>query len=65
MAPVKDAIWQYVIDGSAEPDDTENFSALGNEEDTSDYDDAFCSVLCWYWFCCGKFFRHSAESILS
>jgi len=41
MAPVKDNTWQYVIDGSAEPDDTENFSGLGDEEDTSDYDDAF------------------------
>ena len=41
MAPVKDDVWQYVIDGSAEPDDAENFSALGDEEDTSGYDDAF------------------------
>jgi len=41
MAPVKDNIWQYVIDGSAEPDDTENFSGLGDEEDTSAYDEAF------------------------
>jgi len=41
MAPVKDTVWQYVIDGSSEPDDTENFSSLGDEEDTSGYDDAF------------------------
>ena len=41
MAPVNDSIWQYVIDGSAEPDDAEHFSNLGDEEDTSEYDDAF------------------------
>jgi len=41
MAPVKDNTWQYVIDGSSEPDDTENFSNIGDETDTSDYDDAF------------------------
>jgi methyl-accepting chemotaxis protein len=41
MAPVKDSIWQFVIDGSTEPDDIENFSNLGDEEDTEAYDDAF------------------------
>jgi methyl-accepting chemotaxis protein len=41
MAPVKDSIWQFVIDGSTEPDDLENFSNIGDEEDTSAYDDAF------------------------
>jgi Methyl-accepting chemotaxis protein len=41
MAPVNGNIWQFVIDGSAEPDDTENFSSLGDKEDTSTYDDAF------------------------
>jgi methyl-accepting chemotaxis protein len=45
MAPVNEAVWQFVIDGSAEPDDTENFSNIGDEEDTSDYDDAFKRVL--------------------
>jgi methyl-accepting chemotaxis protein len=45
MAPIEGDIWQYVIDGSAEPDDEENFSALGDEEDTSEYDDAFRKVL--------------------
>jgi len=41
MAPVKDDVWQFVIDGSTKPDDTENFSNIGDEEDTSGYDDAF------------------------
>jgi methyl-accepting chemotaxis protein len=41
MAPVKDDTWQYVIDGSAEPDDAENFSDIGDETDTGDYDNAF------------------------
>jgi methyl-accepting chemotaxis protein len=41
MAPVNGSIWQFVIDGSVEPDDIENFSNIGNEEDTSGYDDAF------------------------
>jgi len=41
MAPVNGSIWQFVIDGSAEPDDIENFSNIGDEEDTSSYDDAF------------------------
>jgi methyl-accepting chemotaxis protein len=44
MAPVNGDIWQYIIDGSAEPDDEENFSDLGSEEDTTDYDDAFRKV---------------------
>jgi len=38
-------VWQFIIDGSVEPDDEENFSALGDEEDTSDYDDAFKTVV--------------------
>ena len=41
MAQVDGDIWQFVIDGSTEPDDEENFSALGDEEDTSGYDSAF------------------------
>jgi len=45
MAPVNGNIWKYVIDGSAEPDDVEHFSKMGEEEDTSDYDDAFRRVL--------------------
>ncbi|MCL1812721.1 MAG: methyl-accepting chemotaxis protein [Treponema sp.] len=45
MAPVNGDIWQFVIDGSAEPDDEDNFSALGDEEDTTEYDDAFKRVL--------------------
>ena len=45
MAPVNGNIWQFVIDGSAEPEDTENFSNIGDEEDTSGYDNAFKRVL--------------------
>ena len=49
MAPLKgntrQAIWKFIIDGSAEPDDEEHFSGLGDEEDTSKYDDAFKRVL--------------------
>jgi len=39
------AVWRFIIDGSTEPEDTENFSSLGDEEDTSDYDHAFKEVL--------------------
>ena len=49
MAPMNGDIqhdtWNFIIDGSAETDDMENFSALGLEEDTSDYDSAFRMVL--------------------
>jgi methyl-accepting chemotaxis protein len=41
MAPVEGTTWQYIIDGSAPPDDKENFSPLGTKEDISGYDDAF------------------------
>jgi methyl-accepting chemotaxis protein len=41
MAPVQGPVYQYIIDGSALPEDEENFSPLGTEEDTSDYDSAF------------------------
>jgi len=44
MAPYKDDIWYFIIDGSTEPGD-EIFSELGDEEDTSDYDSAFKKVL--------------------
>jgi len=45
MAPKKGGDWLFIIDGSAEPEDEENFSALGDEQDTSDYDHAFKRVL--------------------
>jgi methyl-accepting chemotaxis protein len=45
MAQVDGDLWRYIIDGSSEPDDPENFSAMGDEEDTGDYDDAFRRVL--------------------
>ncbi|MDR2143215.1 MAG: methyl-accepting chemotaxis protein [Treponema sp.] len=41
MAPMEGNEWYFIIDGSAPPDDTENFSALGETDDVSDYDDAF------------------------
>ena len=41
IAPKEGDIWQYIIDGSCEPDDEENFSALGDEEDISGHDFAF------------------------
>jgi methyl-accepting chemotaxis protein len=45
MAPARGNIWKFIIDGSAEPDDEENFSSIGDEEDTSSYDDAFKRVI--------------------
>ena len=41
IAQYQGDIWHYIIDGSAEPDDKENFSALGEEVDVSEYDYAF------------------------
>ena len=41
MAPAGGSLWRYIIDGSAPPDDAENFSALGDEENTAEYDRAF------------------------
>lgn len=37
MIPVKGTIFRYIIDGSCDPSDEENFSALGDEEDISSY----------------------------
>jgi methyl-accepting chemotaxis protein len=37
MAPVEGQVFQYIVDGSAPPHDTENFSPLGTEEDISGY----------------------------
>jgi hypothetical protein len=37
MAPAEGAVFRYIIDGSAPPDDTEAFSPLGTEEDISSY----------------------------
>ncbi|MCL2810153.1 MAG: methyl-accepting chemotaxis protein [Treponema sp.] len=41
IAPKSGNTWQYIIDGSAPPDDEEHFSALGEEEDVSGHDAAF------------------------
>jgi len=45
MSQANGNIWRYIIDGSGEPDDPENFSAIGDEEDTGSYDDAFKRAL--------------------
>jgi methyl-accepting chemotaxis protein len=45
MAQLNGDIWQFVIDGSAEPDDIKNFSNIGFEENISAYDNAFKRVL--------------------
>jgi len=45
MAPAKGSVWKFIIDGSAEPDDHENFSNMGEEEDTVHYDNAFRKAL--------------------
>ncbi len=37
MAPVGGTIYKYIIDGSCEPSDTENFSPLGTHEDIAGY----------------------------
>jgi methyl-accepting chemotaxis protein len=44
MAPVDGDIYMFVIDGS-DPVGGENFSAFGDEEDVSDYDEAFFRCL--------------------
>jgi methyl-accepting chemotaxis protein len=43
--PGKENIYRYIIDGSSTPDDEENFSPLGAEEDVSEYDRAFFRTL--------------------
>ncbi len=37
MAPVGGSVFQYIIDGSCDPSDEENFSPLGTHEDIADY----------------------------
>ncbi len=39
MAPVGGTIYKYIIDGSCDPSDTENFSPIGTHEDIADYGD--------------------------
>jgi methyl-accepting chemotaxis protein len=38
LAPASDNVWRYIIDGSAPPDDEENFSPLGTEVELADAD---------------------------
>lgn len=40
MSKINDTTYMYVIDGSASPDDKENFSPLGSEENIVDFDKA-------------------------
>jgi len=44
MAKNNKGNWCYIIDGSAPPDDEEEFSALGDEQDVSEFDPAFRRV---------------------
>ena len=37
MAPVSGSVYQFIIDGSCDPSDKENFSPIGTQEDISDY----------------------------
>ncbi|MDR2136620.1 MAG: methyl-accepting chemotaxis protein [Treponema sp.] len=41
MAPVGGPTYRFIIDGSAPPEDEDEFSPLGTEEDVGDYDAAF------------------------
>ena len=45
MSQVDKNIWQYIIDGSGDPEDSENFSDIGEKEDTDSYDVAFKRVM--------------------
>jgi methyl-accepting chemotaxis protein len=45
MAPMNETTWRFIIDGSAPPEDEENFSPLGAEEDISDYEAAFFATI--------------------
>lgn len=40
MAPVSGTNFRYIIDGSCDPSDTENFSPMGSEEDISSWEEA-------------------------
>ena len=40
MTPVSGTNFRYIIDGSCDPSDTENFSPMGTEEDISSWEDA-------------------------
>lgn len=37
MAPVSETVYKYIVDGSTTPDDIENFSMYGDEEDLSSW----------------------------
>ncbi|MDR2499848.1 MAG: methyl-accepting chemotaxis protein [Treponema sp.] len=41
IAPGNGTRWRFIIDGSVPPEDRENFSALGDEEDIASYGESF------------------------
>lgn len=45
MAPVEGTTFKYIIDGSCDPSDEDNFSPLGTEEDISSYGSAPLTVI--------------------
>ncbi len=45
MAPVHGSVYEYVIDGSCDPSDEENFSPLGSREDIADWGSAPQNVM--------------------
>ncbi len=45
MVPVRGTTFRYIIDGSCSPQDTENFSPLGTEEDIESYGEAPLNVM--------------------
>jgi methyl-accepting chemotaxis protein len=45
MVPISDTVYRYIIDGSSTPDDEENFSPIGTDEDVSDYEEAFFATV--------------------
>jgi methyl-accepting chemotaxis protein len=45
MTPKTKTVYRYIIDGSAPPEDSENFSPLGAEEDISLWESAFMEAV--------------------
>ncbi|HNY23004.1 MAG TPA: methyl-accepting chemotaxis protein [Treponemataceae bacterium] len=56
MIRTDDGKYLYVVDGSTTPDDTENFSAIGDEEDVSVYGPGFAET-----FASGKEYKSGLE----
>ncbi|MDR2608331.1 MAG: hypothetical protein LBC57_08050 [Treponema sp.] len=45
MISMSDTVYRYIIDGSSTPDDEENFSPIGTDEDVSDYEETFFTTV--------------------